>query len=229
MNDPVVNLIRESHNKAILERKEYQMFGDIYVYVKDPLPREVELTSVIQKIEDIIPPHLSHDVEAIYIGQFPELINREVKAVYSDGSIYITNEQSSNEDIIDDLVHEFAHSVESYMGMHIYSDGFLEKEFIEKRKKILDILARQGYNVNIVQFLDTEYTEELDYFLYKGVGYDKLNLLAIDIFPTAYSITSLREYFAVGFEEYLYGDRRNLESVSPVLYSKVQSLISSDF
>ncbi len=79
MNDPVVNLIRESHNKAILERKEYQMFGDIYVYVKDPLPREVDLTSVIQKIEDIIPPHLSHDVEAIYIGQFPELINRELE------------------------------------------------------------------------------------------------------------------------------------------------------
>ena len=103
------------------------------------------------------------------------------------------------------------------------------KKLLEKRKKILDILLRQGYNVNIVQFLDTEYTEELDYFLYKGVGYDKLNLLAIDIFPTAYSITSLREYFAVGFEEYLYGDRRNLESVSPVLYSKVQSLISSDF
>lgn len=222
MRDTVIERARQ----VLAERKEYHMFGDVYVYVKDPLPSEIDLTSVIASVEQVVPPHLAQELEAVYIGQFPELISREVKAVYKDATIYITNEQASVEEMVDDIIHEIAHSVETFAGMEIYSDGYLEREFIEKRKKMLDILHNSGYNVEVIQFLDTEYSKELDYFFYKGVGYDRLSIMSVDIFPTAYSMTSLREYFAVGLEEYLYGDREDLKRVSPVLYSKIESIIS---
>ena len=222
MRDTVIERARQ----VLAERKEYHMFGDVYVYVKDPLPSEIDLTSVIANVEQVVPPHLAQELEAVYIGQFPELISREVKAVYKDATIYITNEQTSVEEMVDDIIHEIAHSVETFAGMEIYSDGYLEREFIEKRKKMLDILHNSGYNVEVIQFLDTEYSKELDYFFYKGVGYDRLSIMSVDIFPTAYSMTSLREYFAVGLEEYLYGDREDLKRVSPVLYSKIESIIS---
>lgn len=222
MNETIVSRAK----KVLRERKEYQLFGGIHLYIKDPLPDCVDMTSVIRQVEDVVPHHLTSEVEAIYVGTFPELVSREVKAVYEDATIYITNEQESEEEMVDDIIHEFAHSVESLAGMEIYSDGFLEREFVEKRKKVLDILHNSGYNVDIVQFLDTEYSRELDYFLYKGVGYDKLSLLTLEVFPTPYSITSLREYFAVGFEEYLYGDRNNLRVISPVLFSKVEAIVN---
>ena len=226
MNDAVRDSIRERASKVLNERKEYQLFGSIYVYIKDPLPQCVNLTLVLQQVESLIPHHLTGEVEAIYIGEFPELVSREVKAIFKDATIYVTNQQDSAEEMIDDIIHEFAHSIEVLAGMEIYSDGFLEREFVQKRKKVLDILHRSGYTVSVVSFLDIEYSRELDYFLYKGVGYDKLSLLTVDIFPTPYSVTSLREYFAVGFEEYLYGDRKNLEEVSPVLYSKIETMIN---
>ena len=184
------------------------------------------MTTVISQVEQIVPIGLAQELEAIYIGQFPELVSREVKAVYKDATIYMTNEQDSEEEVVDDIIHEIAHSVESFAGMEIYSDGFLEREFVEKRKKLLDILHNRGYNIDVIQFLDTEYSKELDYFFYKGVGYDKMAILCIDIFPTPYSATSLREYFAVGLEEFLYGDKESLKSVSPVLYQKISNIIS---
>lgn len=220
-------VISERARRVLSERKEYQAFGSVHVFLKDPLPPEVDMTAVIQQVEAIVPLGLIQELEAIYVGQFPELVSREVKAVYKDATIYMTNEQGSVEDAVDDIIHEIAHSVESFAGMEIYSDGYLEKEFIEKRKKLLDILHQEGYNIDVMQFLDVEYSRELDYFLYKGVGYDKLSLLSIDIFPTPYSATSLREYFAVGLEEYLYGDRRVVETVSPVLYTKISDIVSS--
>ena len=219
-------IIVERARQTLAERKEYHMFGDVYVFVKDPLPAEVDLTSVIAGVEQVVPHHLSQELEAVYVGQFPELVSREVKAVYKDATIYVTNDQASVEEMVDDIIHEIAHSVETFAGMEIYSDGYLEREFIEKRKKMLDILHNSGYNVEVIQFLDTEYSKELDYFFYKGVGYDRLNIMSVDIFPTAYSMTSLREYFAVGLEEYLYGDREDLKRVSPVLYSKIESIVS---
>tara|TARA_B100000900_G_scaffold412908_1_gene435668 strand:- start:628 stop:1314 length:687 start_codon:yes stop_codon:yes gene_type:complete len=211
---------------VLSERKEYQVFGSVYVYIKDPLPKDINMTTVISQVEQIVPIGLAQELEAIYIGQFPELVSREVKAVYKDATIYMTNEQDSEEEVVDDIIHEIAHSVESFAGMEIYSDGFLEREFVEKRKKLLDILHNRGYNIDVIQFLDTEYSKELDYFFYKGVGYDKMAILCIDIFPTPYSATSLREYFAVGLEEFLYGDKESLKSVSPVLYQKISNIIS---
>ena len=217
--------IKESSDKILSERKEYHIFNRIYVYVKDPLPQEINLTLVIQRIENTITDFLAREVESIFIGQFEELISREVDAVYDNGTIYITNEQDNEEDVFDDIVHEIAHSVEGWAGMEIYGDGAVEREFIAKRRKLFSILKNEGYDIDLIHFLNTEYSKNFDFFLYKSVGYDKLNMLTVGLFPSPNSATSIREYFAIGFEEYIYGDRRDLKEVSPFLYEKISQLV----
>ena len=216
--------IQHSHEKTLNERKEYHLFNRIYVYIKDPLPQEVNLALVLQKVENTVPSYLAQEVDSIFVGQFEELISREVEAVYSNGTIYLTNEQEDNEDMFDDIVHEIAHSVETWAGVEIYSDGAIEREFVAKRKKLFSILNSLGYDLDLIHFLNIEYSKNFDFFLYKTVGYDKLNLLTVGLFPSAYSATSIKEYFAIGFEEYLYGNTKSLKEISPSLYNKISQL-----
>ena len=79
-----------------------------------------------------------------------------------------------------------------------------------------------------LDFLEAEYDKDFDNFLYKDVGYDTLRLLAVNLFATAYSATSLREYFARGFEEYYLGNRLYLREISPYIYRKVSLLEEKD-
>ena len=44
------------------------------------------------------------------------------------------------------------------------------------------------------------------------------------LFSSAYPTTSLREYFATGFEEFYIGDRRDVAQISPKLYKKLNDL-----
>jgi hypothetical protein len=226
MPDGLRQYVKESAQVTLDNRTEYTIFGDIYVYIKDPVTPGVNVLRVLKQVEETVPSILAQGVESIFIGQFEELISREVDAVFSNGTIYVTNEQDSEEDMFDDIVHEFAHSIETWAGMEIYGDSTIKYEFLAKREILFRHLSQLGYeNLYLKDFLDTEYTKKFDFFLYKSVGYDKLDIITVGLFPTPYSATSIREYFAIGFEEYLYGDRRNLREISPSLYSKIEQLI----
>ena len=72
--------------------------------------------------------------------------------------------------------------------------------------------------------VDPSYSEKVDDFLYKDVGYQALWQMVPGIFPSPYAATSLREYFARGFEEYFMGDPQALKDICPVLYSKMYNL-----
>ena len=125
-------------------------------------------------------------------------------------------------------MHEAAHAVEGQYGLSIYGDKNIENEFLGKRIKLAGRLTAEGVNVSALDFEEPEYSEELDHFLYKSVGYEKLNNLVIGLFNSAYASTSLREYFANGFEEYFLGDRAYLRKVSPQLYIKIEEIIMGD-
>ena len=45
------------------------------------------------------------------------------------------------------------------------------------------------------------------------------------LFPGAYSVTSLSEYFAVGFERYYMKEGKNLSKMCPILIKKIDLLI----
>ena len=51
----------------------------------------------------------------------------------------------------------------------------------------------------------------------------------MNLFPSNYSVTSLREYYAIGFEHFFLGKRKELTKVSPVLYNKVVSIAEDEY
>ena len=127
-------------------------------------------------------------------------------------------------DMIDDIVHEIAHIVEDNYNQIIYSDDEIEREFIRKREVLRRVLKYEGYSTDKFLFKKTEYDTEFDSFLTNTVGYLKLRVFSQNIFASPYAATSLREYFADGFEDYYLGKSRSLKNISPVLHSKLEEL-----
>ena len=210
--------------------REYQIYGRVLVLIKDPLPVEIDVVSILGNIEKSIPSHLLHDLDSIYIGQFDEFIERDINAFYRDGAIFATNDQVDDSDLMDDLVHEMAHSVESYYSAQIYGDGEIEQEFLGKRRRLLDLLTQHDLDINLKDkslrdsFFDLKYSQKFDNMLYKDIGYTLLSNITRGLFCNAYATTSLREYFASGFEEFYMADRQYLKKICPALFEKLQYL-----
>ena len=201
----------------------------INVYVKDPLTNGLDMEEIISVVEDRIPHHFLSEVEMIIVGDLEEFEDRDINAMYKDGCLYITNQQEDAADLIDDIIHEVAHSLEEPYGLDIYGDKKLETEFINKRGELRNILWQRDFKAQLSFFMNTEYDPEFDDFLLNKIGYDKLSIFMQGLFISPYAATSLREYFATGFTEFfMHPDHRLLKSVSPVLYKKLIKLYKDD-
>jgi hypothetical protein len=220
--------LKRSVSESQKNRKEYEVFGRVTVFIKDPLPREIDLVSILARLEKNVPTHLVHELDAIYIGKFPDLDARQVESVYLNGAIFITNENQTEEMFYNGLVHEMAHSVEGRLQQEIYSDGEIIEEFLGKRKKLMTLLEAEGLRLNQKAFYNLKYTKEFDEFLYEQVGYDRLNVITVGLFVSPYAATSLSEYFANGFENYFSGESAYVRKISPKLYSKIKYLTSEE-
>lgn len=194
--------------------------------IKDPIQDpEVSIGDALKEIEKKIPSHLFKNIDIIYVGNFDFLNQRNVQAVYENSCIFLTNDQKDSSDIADDIVHEVAHSLEEIYAMALYEDQKLEREFIEKRKRLFSTLKGEKYPVDLQNFLNPSYDRGFDEYLYQEVGYSALNMLSANIFYSPYAATSLREYFANGFEAYFYYDSYNfIKNNCPVLYEKLKFL-----
>ena len=152
------------------------------------------------------------------------MINRELNAMYKDNVLYISNFQSDEEDMHDDIIHEIAHAVEEHNSDLIYGDEKLMVEFLGKRKRLFNLLKSKGFNVKLKEFLQVGYSYEFDMFLFQEIGYPLLNNLVMGLFPGAYSVTSLSEYFATGFERYYMREGKKISKMCPVLIKKIDYL-----
>ena len=186
----------------------------------------VDLEAVVSQLEAKLPDHLRDGVEMIIVGQFDEFAERDINAFYKDGALYVSNFQTDNDDLLDDLIHETAHSVEEQYGMEIYADQKIKNEFLRKREHLYNILSKMNMATDKQRFMDTEYEQEFDEYLFNDVGYDKLSEILKGVVVTPYAVTSLREYFATAFTEfYLHPDSHNyLKKVSPEVYKKLVEL-----
>jgi regulator of sigma D len=220
-----IGYIKNSLGKQLLERREYSLFNKVVVIIKDPLPKDINMTSVIRQVEKRLPYQLAINLDSIYVGEFSELDQREVESVYLDGAIFISNRQENEEMMASSIVHEIAHSLEEQFGEGIYGDSEIIDEFIAKRKKLMELLEAQGIIYPDKRaYLNTDFDEKLDDFFYREVGYELLNRITSGLFLTAYACTSLREYFSNGFEHYFMGENHYLKRISPKLYSKINAL-----
>ena len=218
--------IKKSSMKVMSERREYTMFGDIQVYIKDPITSSsVDMSMVIRKLEKSIPRDFTYGVELVIVGQFDELDRRGVKAAFMDGAIYVTNDQSSLDDIYDDIVHEISHSVEKTHAGILFSDGKIESEYMGKKNRLVSLLMADGHHLP-PDILDTvEYNQGFDEFLHFELGWEKAGNYTRGLFIDSYAAVSLSEYFATAFEAY-YVDQKGQElaKISPAMHEKIEAL-----
>ena len=204
--------------------KDQFVVNHVSVYIKDMLPKGVSPEFVFDYVSSRIPFVLTKNIDVIYVGQFPEMKERDINAYFDNDAIYVTNEQDDEMDMIEDIIHEISHAVEHYNRDFIYGDGKLQREFIAKRKRLSALLS-QKYEVPADFNINFEYDRDIDDFLYRVVGYDALNQICVNIFSSAYAATSVSEYWAKGFEELFIGEKSDLKNLSPVLYNRLVNLI----
>ncbi len=217
--------------KKYIQNKRVNHFSieHVEIFVKDELANNLNAKAIIGNVFQLVPHHLLANIDSIYIGSFDFLVDRQVNAAYENSSIFVKNEQSTEEDLTDDIIHEIAHSVEEMYKREIYSDNKIESEFLQKRKSAWFSLKDQGFGAELQYFLNSDYSAEFDSYLYQEVGYPNLAVLTSNMFYSPYAITSLREYFANGFEAFfMREDIDRLKNISPVLFEKIVSLLSLD-
>lgn len=220
-----MNELRDYVVESAAKKREYALFSNINVFVKDfPESDEVDIPSLIQHIEKLIPRHFFEDIEVIYIGQFDILGDRN--AAYEHGGIYVTNGEQTNFDILEDIIHETAHAIEKRYIEFLYDDHRLANEFLGKRRRLRSILEEEGFHAPLDALENTEYSKNFDYFLKDTVGYPLLLTLTMGLFVSPYAATSLSEYFADGVEKFYLGEVETVRQISPELYKKITYLHS---
>jgi len=168
-------------------------------------------------------PELLSQVDVVYVGNLRELGDRN--ATYANGGIYITNQEKTVEDMLENFVHEVAHSLEDVYGPEIYTENLIN-EFKAKRHRLCEILKAHGYSVSEPLCTFTEYSRAFDEFLSNEVGYPTLLSLTMGLFVSPYGATSIQEYYANGFEKYYLEDPMYVRKISPVLYEKIEGIIN---
>ena len=222
--------ITHSVNKSLNERKEYYLY-DVPVYILNSFPGHININNILEKIKERIPYEFLIGLDGIYVGEFDELKDRKIQAMFKEGAIYLSSYKEfpdvTEDSIVEDITHELAHMLEDNAYFDIYHGGNIEKEYIGKKKRLVDLLRSNDISFAGMGrlFFSEDYVDELDDFLFNNLGYDNLSTLTPGLFISPYAVTSIREYFATGFEEYISGNRTHLKEISPALYNKIESLM----
>ena len=217
--------------KKYIKNKKQNNFNikGVEIFIKDEPPTNINVKSVINRLLKMVPSKLLRNLDVIYVGQFQHLKDREIQAVYENSSIFVTNEHIDEEDMLDDLVHEVAHSVEELYQRFIYGDKKIENEFLSKRKQLWYLLKSEGFDCELSDFLNVKFDKAFDEFLYRKVGYPALSITSVNLFYSPYGSTSIREYFANGFEAFfMKEDLPRLKNISPQLFTKILDLFQRE-
>ena len=207
------------------KKVEYTLFGSIPLIIKDELTNNLDVDQLINSIETLLPTPPKGLIKSILVGQNSVFDERDVNALYHDGVLYISNKQDNLNDMLDDIVHEYSHALEEIYGNEIYLDNSIKDEFLLKRHHLERILRHHGFDTLEYDFMNVVFDQKLDNFLLNVVGYEKFEKLTnYGLFINPYAATSLREYFATGFEEYILGDHQELQNTSPDLYIILKEL-----
>ena len=216
MKNNLLEYVRNSKKNAGI-----YYLNDIPVWTEDPLPDSIDLRQVLLDVAKRLPNIYLKYIQAVRIGIFEEMLEKELNALYKDGVLYVSNMQDNNTDMLDDIIHEIAHAVEDHNSDLIYGDEKVFLEFVGKRKRLYQLLKSEGYDVTIEQFLTTTYDYDFDMFLFQDIGYPVLETLTLGLFLSPYSVTSINEYFAVGFENFYMDESIYVKKICPILLEKI--------
>jgi hypothetical protein len=219
--------ITESMKRSRKLKDRYSMRGT-EIYINDPVGEHINLDFVFEYITARVPKKLLDSVDVIYVGDFPEFEKRDINAFYDSGAIFVTNQQDDDQDMIDDIVHEIAHAVEERYNDFVYSDSSIEREFMAKRETLYRLLETYDLRPPQELVVNSAYNQLIDDYLYEEVGYDILNDIVNGLFISAYAATSVSEYYARGFEEWVFGHRQEIKKLSPALYNIFDELFEEE-
>ena len=220
----IEEIIRSSSQRA--KKMNFTIFNRIIVRLLQPTL--VPFEEVVNKIEETVPSFLFDEIDEIFVGSFSENDSRALEAYYESGAIYVTSDMPTVMDYVESIVHETAHSIEHLMGFLIYGDKKIESEFLAKRDTLERVLRANRFDTSGLDFNNPEYSEVFDLYLYKEVGYEKLDSITSGLFYSPYAATSIREYFANGFEKFFLEDRGQLKRISPQLTMKIWEILGNE-
>ena len=202
----------------------YFNFSGIDVYIDDVIENNLDPRKILTTIERRLPKSFFRGLESIHLGDYEKFKERQIDAIYDENKLYISSRQDNYEDLLDDVVHEIGHHVETLYIEDIYGDEEVKMEFLKKRSQLEFELRSEGYWTKEYDFKNIKFDKSFDDFLYKRVGKRLLGMITGGIFIRPYASISLREYFATGFEAYYLNDRETLSRLSPALYKKIDYL-----
>jgi len=220
MRDKIKNIISRSYHKALSEQKEFYL-NSALIQVIDPLSKHIDINHIILFLKKHVPDAILNLVDVYYIGNFDVFKKKNTNAAYSDGAIYISSDQDGEKDLVDDIIHELGHALIEKENINIFGDDLIKREFIAKKNSLRRALKSKGY-VLPKSFNKTNFSQEMDDFLYKDVGYETLSNLTNGLFLGPYAATSLEEYFTTGLENYFLGKATLLKRISPALFNKLE-------
>ncbi len=221
----ITKLIQQSVNRILSEKKRFYFNRGIEFVIKDPIPDNINMEKIIGLLRANLPVSSYEGLKNVYFGQFGSLEKRKLTAMHHKDNIYIASDKLTDEDdLLDDIIHEFAHRFEENNSEAIYEDGVIANEFLGKRNRLYDLLRQEvDEELNYFDFINTDYEKEFDDLLHTKVGYTKIRNIAPTLFIRPYAATSLREYFATGFEDFYLNGGEQLKFISPILYNKILS------
>lgn len=220
----IIESMKEKNDKIAKKLKDRRLFNRIYVWEKDPVLPDVDIDSALAQIVSKIPKSYFNNIDSIFIGQFAELNNRNLNALFQDNAIYISNTLLDTNDFIKNVIHELAHAVqEEYVDLVDENDAVVDEFFI-KRRQLKKILHLNGYETSKQNFENVDYDEGFDNYLYQQVGYPVMHTLTANLFVSPYAATSYNEYFANGFEHYYLNDYISVKQISPKLFKLISTI-----
>jgi|TARA_R110000803_G_C11899631_1_gene311915 hypothetical protein len=216
--------MRNYISERVSNSTNYFNFSGIDVYIDDDIENDLDPKKILVAIEKRLPRSFFRKLESIHLGNYEKFKERQIDAIYDDNKLYISNQQDNYEDLLDDVIHEIGHHVETLYIEDVYGDEEIKKEFLNKRSQLEFELRSEGLWTTEYDFKNVKFDMSFDDFLYKRVGKRLLGMVTSGIFIRPYASVSLREYFATGFEAYYLNDKDVLSRISPALYKKIDHL-----
>ena len=227
--DNLTKLLQQSQTKILSEKKRFYFNRGIEFVLDKPLKKDIDIEKVMGLLRSNLPVSSYVGINNVYFGEFDILKKRSLTALHHKDNIYISSEEMSSEkEILDDLVHEFAHRFEENNSEKIYEDGKIINEYLGKMNRLHDLITQDYdldyFGITYFDFINTEFDEKFDKFLYEKIGYEEMENMAPTLFIRPYAATSVREYFATGFEDYYLEGGLQLKKISPILHSRIELL-----
>lgn len=175
-----------------------------------------------------IPEKMYSNCTDIYIQPSEYLDDKGLDAISNKNIIKIDSSKiSSDKDFIKTLIHELYHLYHTDLKQN-NSESYKNvcDEYLDKKKIVLDKLKndQRFYPPKDVYYSKLDYSRDFDNYLYNIIGYDNLYIRIIDIFPNAYSMTSVDEYIAICFEIFFFENQKWLSMYSPEVYNFIKGM-----